>query len=193
MFSRRLPLSGTRRIREILWPSMGWNRSLIYIGHRLVRLKDTTHSLALGLSFGVAVSFTPTPGTHILQAAGFAWLFRSNVLASFIGTLFGNPWTIPLMWWASYEVGEFAFEAAGFEVKTMPPHFTWDALVAEISADPLGLFMPWLFGGYIMAILSIPVCYAAFYSLVVHARARQVKWKQDRVHRISRTITERQA
>lgn len=172
---------------------MGWSRSLIYISHRLIRLKDTTYSLAMGLTLGTAVSFTPTPGTHILQAAGFAWLFRSNILASFLGTLVGNPWTIPLMWWMSYKVGEFAFETFGFDVKKMPDHFTWAALVSEIKADPLALFLPWLVGGYIMAIISIPICYAIFHVLVLHGRARQMAWKQNRMHRIARQMTEKQS
>ncbi len=192
LFRRRLPLTLTRKLRELLWPTMGWNRTLIYIGHRLVRLKDTTYSLAMGLAIGAAVSFTPTPGTHILQAAGFAWLFRSNLISSFIGTLVGNPWTLPLMWWSSYKVGEFAFEAVGLEVRRMPAEFTWAHLVAEIKADPVELFLPWLVGGYIMAALSIPVTYVIFHFLVLHARARQVKWKQSKVHKAARQITERQ-
>jgi uncharacterized protein (DUF2062 family) len=190
MFRRRLPLSLARKIKEMLWPSMGWNRALIYMGHRLIRLKDTTYSLAMGLSVGLAVSFTPMPGSHILQAAAFAWLFRSNILASFIGTLFGNPWTLPLMWWSSYKIGEFSFGITGFDVKKMPDLFTWAHLVTEIKADPLALFLPWLVGGYMMAIISIPISYAVFHVLVLQARARQVQWKQRRAHKAALQITE---
>lgn len=190
MFRRRLKLSLIRKVREMLWPSMGWGRTFIYMGHRLTRLKETTYSLAMGLSVGAAISFTPTPGAHILQAAGFSWILRSNVFASFLGTLLGNPWTLPFMWWASYKVGEFIFKVTGFEVAKMPEHFTWAHLVSEIEADPLALFLPWLVGGYVVAIVSLPVFYAIFHLLVLHARARQAKWKQNRVHKYARQITE---
>jgi uncharacterized protein (DUF2062 family) len=170
---------------------MGWRRAWVYTRHRLVRLKDSNHAIATGLALGAAVSFTPMPGMHILQALGFTWLARGNLLAAFIGTLVGNPWTIPLMWWSSYKVGKWAFEAMGFEVRSMPGEFTWGHLVSEITADPLGLILPWILGGYVMLLLSFPVFYALFYWMMVHIRSRHIGWKQRRIHEAGQTITDR--
>ena len=174
----------------MLWPTMGWRRAWVYTKHRLVRLKDSNHAIASGLAIGAAVSFIPIPGTHILQAAGFTWLLRGNILASFIGTLVGNPWTIPLMWWSSYKVGERAFEVMGLDVRSMPTQFTWDHLVTEVTADPMGLILPWIFGGYVMMLLSCPVFYVIFYWLMVQARSRRIKWKQHKIHKVGQTITD---
>lgn len=191
MFKRRLKLSLAQQIKELLWPSMGWSRTFVYIGHRLIRLKDTTYSITSGLATGTSISFTPLPGTHLLFGAGFNWLLRGNFIAFVIGTLVGNPWTIPFMWYGSYKLGKAAFEIMGFRVASMPAEFTWHNLVAEIQADPWALLLPWVFGGYAMAILTWPLWYAIFYWMIIQARARQVQWKQARVHRISQAMTEK--
>ena len=190
MFKRRTRLRWTRRLREMIWPSMGWRRASRYVGHRIVRLKDSNYSICAGLAIGAAISFTPVPGLHILQAAGLALLMRGNVIASFIGTFVGNPWTIPFMWWASYEVGEWAFRLMGFDVKGMPAEFTLHNLLAEIEADPYGLMLPWLFGGYALTFISWFIFYGIFYSLLGHMRAQRINWKENRMQRVSREMME---
>ena len=35
-----------------------------------------------------------------------AWILRGSMAAAIIGTLFGNPWTFPFIWYLSYEVGK---------------------------------------------------------------------------------------
>ncbi len=190
MFKRRTPLTTSQKLREMIWPSMGFRRGSRYILHRLLRIKDSNHSIALGLSLGIVVSFIPLPGTHIIQAALLAWLLRSSVLASFIGTLFGNPLTLPLMWWAAYKVGETGFEALGFEVSTMPDSLNFS--VAEITKDFIGLFLPWVVGGYILMVASFPPVYAAIFWIVSTSRKRKIKWQQDRIHEIAATLTDPQ-
>lgn len=172
---------------------MGWTRTFHYVRHRLVRTKDTTHSVALGLAFGAAVSFTPLPGTHILQAMGFSYVLKGNAFAGFIGTAVGNPWTFGPMWWASYVVGEFVFTKFGLEVRQMPENFSWEHLVAEIKTDPLALVLPWVTGGFVMAALSWPVFYGLFYWMVRQARVRQGQWKEHRLHKEGLDITGRQS
>lgn len=189
MFKRRHPLRFARRVRELIWPTMGWKRVSLYIGHRLVRLKESNYSIAMGITLGAAVSFTPTPGTHLIQAALFSILLRANVFASVIGTLVGNPWTIPLMWWLSFEVGRAVFGIFGLEVGVMPAEFSWDAYVGEIKSHPWEFFIPWLVGGYITAILSMPLFYGLSYWLILQARAYQVRWKQRRMHKDAKEIT----
>lgn len=190
MFKRRTRLRWTRRVREMIWPSMGWRRASRYVGHRIVRLKDSNYSICSGLATGASISFTPIPGLHILQAAAFTLLMRGNVLASFIGTFAGNPWTLPFMWWASYEVGEWAFGLMGLDVRGMPEKFTLHNLLAEVEADPFGLMLPWMLGGYMLTIASWFIFYGVFYSLLVHMRAQRVSWKENRMRTVSREMTE---
>lgn len=105
LFRRRIPKSVALQLREWVWPTAGWRRTLYYGWHRLRRLPGGTHSVAAGFAFGAAVSFMPLNGLHFAAAALLAWLFRSNVLASAIGTFIGNPWTFPLIWWGTYQLG----------------------------------------------------------------------------------------
>lgn len=178
MFARRTKLHPLKRIREFLWPSMGWSRMLRYYECRLLRLKDSNASIARGLSFGAAISFTPLPGTHIIGAASLSWLTRSNVVASVLGTLVGNPWTFPLMWWGAYKVGNKLFSALGLPMRDMPDVFTWNHLVGEITAHPLELVIPWVTGGFILTFLSWPVFYVLSFLLVKKIRIQQKRGRK---------------
>ena len=171
---------------------MGFRRSSRYLMLRLLRIKDTTHKIALGLSMGVAISFIPVPGTHIIQAALFTWLLRGNVLASFIGTLAGNPLTLPLMWLAAYKIGAWFYAVMGLPIDQMPDHFTTAHLMAELRS-PWGLLLPWVLGGYILMLVSLVLGYVGFYWLVAKARHQRVVWKTYQVHNEALDITEKQA
>ena len=74
---------------------------------RLKRLQGTPYSIATGFACGVAISFTPFIGFHMILAALTAWLIRGNILASAIGTIVGNPWTFPFIWLAVFYTGHF--------------------------------------------------------------------------------------
>ena len=51
----------------------------------------------MGVSAGVFISFLPIPGFHFLLAALVAWCLAGNVVASALGTAFGNPLTFPVI------------------------------------------------------------------------------------------------
>jgi uncharacterized protein len=106
VFRRRQPLSFFRSLRGFLWPRTGWRRAFVYYVKRLTRLSGTPHSIAAGFACGVAISFTPFVGFHILLGCLLALIVRGNFLAVAVGTLVGNPWTFPFMWLAGYELGK---------------------------------------------------------------------------------------
>lgn len=74
---------------------------------KLKHLGGTPYSIAAGFACGVAISFTPFIGFHLILAAVTAWLLRGNVVSSAIGTLIGNPWTFPFIWIAVLMTGHF--------------------------------------------------------------------------------------
>ncbi len=170
MFKRRVKRTKLQIIREFLWPHMGWRRLSRYFHHRLLRLPGTPYQLASGLSFGAAISFVPLPGTHIILAAILTAATRGNVVASVVGTIVGNPWTFPLMWWAAYKIGEFAFSLFHLPVEQMPKHFVWADIFHEIEQHPFELFVPWITGGVLLALLSWPCFYMLSYRFIVKAR-----------------------
>lgn len=74
---------------------------------RLKNLNGTPYAIAAGFACGIAVSFTPFIGFHMILAALTAWLIRANIVASAIGTLIGNPWTFPFIWISVLYTGRF--------------------------------------------------------------------------------------
>lgn len=108
LFRRRTPPQWREKIRVWLWPRRNWRRSSRYIAHRLRRLRATPHAIAFGFAIGVFASFTPFLGGHFVLAGVLAWLTRSSIIASALGTFFGNPITFPFMWYASFHLGNWA-------------------------------------------------------------------------------------
>ncbi|MEM9011499.1 MAG: DUF2062 domain-containing protein [Pseudomonadota bacterium] len=107
IFKRRNPLTIWQRLRALVYPQGGWRRGFEYLGHRVRRLPDTPHRVALGLACGVFVSFSPFFGVHFFYAMLIAWLLGGNMVASLIGTFVGNPLTFPLIAWSSLGIGRW--------------------------------------------------------------------------------------
>merc|ERR1711991_372119 len=97
VFKRKKKLTIFKNLKSLFFPERGWRRAIEYISHRIRRLPDTPHRIALGLSFGVLASFSPLFGFHFLLGAFLAYLFSANVFASILGTFFGNPITFPFI------------------------------------------------------------------------------------------------
>ena len=97
-----------------------FNRLLKKFLVQLKRLKGTPYEIAAGFACGVAISFTPFIGFHLILAAITAWIIRANVVSSAIGTLIGNPWTFPFIWIAVLSTGRFLL---GDAVTTDPVNF----------------------------------------------------------------------
>ena len=105
MFNRRIKPNLGNKLRGFVWPQMGIKRTLIYWVHRVSRIPDSVYAISAGIAFGASVSFTPFVGLHFILAGLLAWIFRANIIASAIGTIVGNPWTFPLIWVWTYQLG----------------------------------------------------------------------------------------
>lgn len=90
---------------ELFYPRSGWRRAAHYVAHRIKRLPDTPHKIALGFACGAFVTFSPLFGFHFFLAVLFAWTFRGNILAALLGTFVGNPITFPFIATTSYQLG----------------------------------------------------------------------------------------
>lgn len=190
MFKRRQSRTVLQNIRELFWPSMGWLRAAKYTRLRIIRLSDSTQKIALGLSIGAAISFTPLVGTHFIQAGFIAYLLRANFLASLIGTFVGNPWTFPFMWWAAMTFGSFIFQTVGFPASvSLPEQIDLSVVWDLIKHEPFRIFLPWLVGGYLIALLSMPISYMIFYRLVSGAKKARVRARERKLHRVAREVT----
>ncbi len=107
LFKRRdKPTIGTT-IRAWFWPDRGWKRAWSYVWHRVTRLAGTPHAIAIGFAAGVLASCTPFMGLHFILAAALAFVLGGNLLASALGTFFGNPLSFPFIWLTTYNFGSF--------------------------------------------------------------------------------------
>ncbi|MEX3008147.1 DUF2062 domain-containing protein [Hoeflea sp. TYP-13] len=107
LFRRRKPIGVPERIRIFLWPRRSFSRSFQYFGKRILRLTATPHAIAAGVAAGVMASWTPFLGFHFVIAAVLAYIFAGNIIASALGTAFGNPLSFPFIWTASYKLGKY--------------------------------------------------------------------------------------
>ncbi len=141
MFQRRTPRTIAQKLKEIFWPSMGLMRLAVYYRHRMGRLPGTTHFIAAGFATGVAVSFTPFMGFHLLLVAIACFIFRMSLISSIIGTVFaGNPWTFPFIWVGTYKLGEWML-GRGMPQEDIPV-FT----LRHLMDKPLDLIVPMTVG-----------------------------------------------
>jgi hypothetical protein len=103
----------------------------------------------MGAAVGAAVSCTPFLGLHFVLAVVVAWSLRGSLIASAIGTFVGNPLTFPLMWGASYELGQLMLGERPETPQGVAPDLLakpWDQLwpVLEpmaLGSLPLGLII----------------------------------------------------
>lgn len=124
----------------MVWPRGGWRRSSQYFAHRVARLPGTPYSIASGFALGAAISFTPFIGFHFLLSALLSILTRSNVVASLLGTVVGNPWTFPFIWLWLYTCGNWIL---GVDESAAGVHFNmavlWEFVVQGLSYIGAGL------------------------------------------------------
>lgn len=156
MFKRRRAQSRIDRVRSIVWPARGFGRLFSYLIQRIKRMPGSTLSIAIGAAWGMAVSFTPFLGLHLLVGMMLAYLTRGNLLACLFATFIGNPWTFPLFFYLDYRVGAFIITEFGGSVKSIGD--TLPSFMAAFLADPAALigalFMPIIVGCLVLGTIT---------------------------------------
>lgn len=141
MFRRRERRPIAHRMREAVWPALGWRRWFDYFRHRVGRMPGTPYAIAAGFAFGAAVSFTPFMGFHLLLSAGLAYVARASVLAALAGTIVGNPWTFPIIWVGVFNLGNLILGLQGDALHAH--HLTFGYLIER----PWQVLLPMTVGG----------------------------------------------
>ena len=195
MFRRRKPLSKINQMRSFVWPARGFRRLFSYLFQRIIRLPGTPTSIAVGFASGVAASFTPFLGFHFIIGGALAMLLRGNVLASAIGTFFGNPWTFILIWLADYEIGVSVIHSLGYgaDLRVLSIEelgeamgrvmqfmsFSGTVAWADLAGDFEQVFTPMLIGGIVLGSVAWVV------SFLLTLWAVKV-WRSHRAKRLER-------
>ena len=169
MFKRRTPKSWALWFWHLIWPQGGWARAFYYVRHRVNRLPDSPERIARGIFAGVFTAFTPFYGLHFVIAVIIARAMNGNMLASLMGTFFGNPLTYIPIGVISLKTGHFMLGTEFENEEHIGRRFTgaWndlsDNFVAMFTSDVaqwgrLGrfydeVFFPYMIGGIIPGIV----------------------------------------
>jgi uncharacterized protein (DUF2062 family) len=198
VFKRRDRRSVGRAVAETVYPRGGWRRAFGYVRHRLQRLPDTPEKIGRGIFAGVLASWTPFYGLHFVIAVIFAKIGRGNMLASLLGTFFGNPLTYVPIGVVALQTGYFIMghpPGRGIETSLMGKFaaagedlwHNFGALFGPDRADWHGLglfyhqvFLPYLVGGILPGLISAFACYWLFVPVIAayqNRRRRKLRTK----------------
>lgn len=191
LFRRRKPEGLFHRARTFLWPRRSFSRSFQYVTKRILRLSATPHAVAAGVAAGVFISWTPFIGLHLILAAALTYILAGNMLASALGTAFGNPLTFPIIWSATYNLGKFLQDGrilegrsdidliSAIRMSQFRVHGLWDHLAALWPP----LLKPMLLGALPLGLITAAICYALTYWAVLTFREQKRKRLAARARR----------
>ena len=72
---------------------------------KIYKIRDFPDAVAIGLAWGVAISFTPLLGFHLIICYLGTISMRGNLIAATVGSVIGNPWTFPFFFFIAYKLG----------------------------------------------------------------------------------------
>jgi uncharacterized protein len=84
---------------------------------RLMGREESLERVAAAVAVGVGVGLSPFVGFHFFLAIVLAFAFRLNKLDTVLGSLVGNPWTLPPFFAAGYRLGRAIL---GYAPATVP-------------------------------------------------------------------------
>ncbi|PCJ71508.1 MAG: hypothetical protein COA62_02650 [Rhodobiaceae bacterium] len=170
MFRRRIELHPLQRLRELVWPRLGWKRAFQYGWRRVWRLSGTPHAIAIGVAAGAFASFTPFLGFHFVIGFALAWIFRGNLIASAFGTFIGNPLTFPFIWIGTYDVGYWLLQ--GSEAPS-EPELSINMFSGQAIDAILPVLVPMMVGGIPLGLVCAGIVYYLIRSTVETYQAKR--------------------
>lgn len=183
------------KVRDYFWPKIGYARFFRYLYLRLKKQIGSTHSLAMGMSVGFGVSFTPFYGTHLVWIFLLCVALRGNFIAGIVSSFIGNPVTFPFLFAFSTITGNLLLGRSDFAnflgfFKGEPTQHTlnisFDALLGEFFYD---VFIPASFGGVILCFLVVPLSYPINYLFVKEMQIAYKAQKKARIKLAARKLT----
>ena len=205
IFKRRDKKLTFGRLKELLLPKKGWRRALDYFIHRVKRIPDTPHKIAVGIATGVFCSFTPFFGLHFFLAAFVAYIFKGNIVAALFGTFFGNPVTWPFIASFSVKLGQIILGYPVTNFETFLEHFVeaYDATIQGVkSLFGYGesdwallysffreLFLPYFIGGFVLGLIAALFTYFVFRPIIYAYKVTRKKKKYKKLNKNSKSLT----
>ncbi|GFM35586.1 DUF2062 domain-containing protein [Desulfovibrio psychrotolerans] len=135
---------------------------------KLLRLKATTHSIAIGLAVGVLVGFMPIIPFQTVVAVALAFLVRGSKIPAAIGTWVSNPVNVIPFYSLMYYVGKAVLP---FDV----PRLDFRNLELEAMIQQgWGLVLTMFAGGMLMGIPAAFLTYVLSFKAVHGYRQKRM-------------------
>ena len=117
---------------------------------KIYRIRDFPDAVAIGLAWGVSISFTPLLGFHLIFSYLGTISMRGNLVAATVGSVIGNPWTFPFFFYVAYKLGvSFIYS----------PLDQYDFRINFLIENFSSLFFPTLIGSLPIAIIAWFITY----------------------------------
>lgn len=81
-------------------------RLLYFFYYKIIRTQNTPHEIALSFSVGAFIGVMPTFGIASILCIIVATFFKLNIAVTVLGSWISNPWTSPIFYTISYEIGK---------------------------------------------------------------------------------------
>lgn len=151
--------------RTGLWERL--KRLLRFNYLRILRLKTSAHSIALGAAFGILVGFLPIIPFQAVTVLTMAVIFRANKIAAFSFTFISNVANMIPFYTMLYMVGSKVLPFA--HVKFDPKHLE----LMEMIKAGWDLVLVMSVGGLVLGIPSSIITYFVMRRLVLLYRRRR--------------------
>ncbi len=130
-------------------------------------LKGDPRKIAMGMAIGVFIGVTPTIPLHTVLIMGAIFLFRQNLTAALIGAWITNPVTIPIFYFAEYEIGRYLLGWGKFEIVFQQYN------VQEFLKAGWEILYPLQLGGLVLApFFAVPAYFITYHAVTAIRRRR---------------------
>jgi len=144
---------------------------------RFLKIRGTPEQISLGMALGLFIGMTPFMGFHTITAVAMASIFGWNKLAAGIGVFITNPFTAPVIYAFTYQLGS---NITGYsDPGELASLFKDDGVIALIKSSPM-IILDLLIGGMIIGIPVTVIGYFATLKIVKDARKKFKKRKRLR-------------
>ncbi|GAB7080701.1 DUF2062 domain-containing protein [Megalodesulfovibrio paquesii] len=143
---------------------------------KLLRLKTSAHSIALGSAIGIFIGFLPIIPFQSVAAIALAFIFRANKFAAWIFTFISNPANMVPFYAMLFFVGKFVtpFDGLVFDPNNLA--------MKELLEKGLEFFIVMVAGGVILGVPAAVVTYLIVLNAVLGYRKRRAARLLRRLH-----------
>ena len=144
----------------------------------LAQVDETPQRTAAAFAVGIGLSFSPLLGLQIVLAAWLCWAFRLNRLVLFVGLCTNLPWLAPPYYAATTGAAAWLMGVAppGQLVEDFSGLFSLSILSSAFWSEVIRvlwpLFLPFVVGSSVAALVMAALAYRAALALSTARRAR---------------------